>query len=217
MLIRLIGHFKNNPRSIDKMIAIKGLPEDWFFTEGPEGKELKKPWVPDVEKNIPHDIRSLCEPVYLTFRYPPIEKGQGWVTERKQVLGVQLDFMTQPGRELWEKIERYIEKTIPRDQRVPKPVLLAKDPHSPFETYEAKRDESNHLYLEPSEIPELDMRPFVKKAEPDTARIQEEEKRPEIEKVNVANFKCDRCDYSHHSKQGIRMHTMKKHPEPVGA
>src|SRR5689334_13813805 len=121
MLIRIVGHFRNNPRSIDKMIAIKGLPEEWLFREGANGKELAHPWKPDIDKNIPYDIRHLCEPMHLTFRYPPVERGANWVIEDRNVLGLVIDFNTEPGREMWEQVERYLEGTVPRDMRVPEP------------------------------------------------------------------------------------------------
>ena len=76
MLLRICDHFRNNPKRIDKLIAIKGLPDEWLFTDREEGRELRKPWQADIEANIPEHIRALCEPIYVNFRYSPIEKGQ---------------------------------------------------------------------------------------------------------------------------------------------
>lgn len=231
MLIRLIGHFKNNPKHVDKMIAIKGLPEEWIFREGPNGKELAHPWKADVDANIPLDIRRFCEPTYLTFRFPPIEKGANWVIDHKQILGIVLNYMTQPGKEMWDQVERLLEGTVPRDMRVPQPVVLAKDEHGPFETYLPKRDSANHLYLEPCEIPEIDLRPYLAPKTRETkpeVRLDSPPPLPESKEtpdstpnpvsLPETSFKCESCDYTHRSKQGIRMHVVKKHPkkEKVG-
>lgn len=222
MLIRIVGHFKNNPRNIDKMIAIKGLPEDFIFRDGPNGKELVHPWKPDIDKNIPYEIRHLCEPIQITFRYPPVERGANWVIESRQVKGLLIDYMTEPGREMWDKVERFVEGTLPRYEPVPVPVLLAKDPHSPFQTYMPKRDAMNHLELHESPIPEIDLRPYVNERE---ALIQKQQTAmrvdlpapepapttPEPEVPSAPEFKCDQCDYIHKSQRGIRMHTLKRH------
>ncbi len=167
MLIRIADHFHNNPKRIDKLIAIKGLPEDWIFKKTEEGVELKKPWVADIDANIPHDIRHVCEPMYVNFRYSPITKGEKEIIDRRQILGIKIDYNTEPGREMWEQVERFIEESIPRDVRVPVPVLCAKDERSGFETYTPKRNSRNSLELHPAPVPEIDLTRYVPvKAEP---------------------------------------------------
>jgi hypothetical protein len=221
MLIRLVSHAAGNPKHIDKMIAIKGLPEEWIFRKTDIGTELAPPWKADNEQNIPFDIRHLCEPTYVTFRFAPIEKGQSPVIDHRQILGVVLDHNTEPGREMWERISRFLEGTIPRTERVPEPVLLAKDEHSPFETYMSKRSSTGSIYLEPSPIPEIDLRPYLKPKEtklevflpsnpPSPVKI-EKSSSPSI-------FKCEHCEYTHWSPRGVRMHTVKRHSlkEKVG-
>jgi hypothetical protein len=220
-LIRLVSHFPLNPKHIDKMIAIKGLPKEWIF-RGEAGDELIPPWKPDNPQNIPLDIRHLCEPTYITVKYAPVERGVNGVIERKQMLGLVLDFMTEPGRELWEKIERFIEGTLPRTERVPIPVLLAKDEHAPFETHIPRKAANGSIYLEPSPIPLIDLTPYLQPVA--VAEVVVEvpptpPSPPETPKPQPEEFKCSKCDYKHRSKQGIRMHEMKKHPikEKVGA
>lgn len=168
MLIRLAGHFINNPNHIDKLICIKGLPEEWVFRKTKHGKELMPPWQPDVDANIPKDIRELCEPTEITVVFPPIEKGRDSVIEQRTILGLKFEFMTEPGRELWEKIERYMEKMTPRDLRVPEPALVAPDQKSGFNPHIARRTVRGSLELFPTEIPVVDLRLPVASAEVST-------------------------------------------------
>lgn len=218
MLYRIVDHFQNNPKRIDKLIAIKGIPEEWLFREGPEGKELKRPWEPDVEKNIPMDIRHLCEPTYVVFRYPPVQAGGKEIIEKRQIIGLRIDYNSEPGRQLWEDIERFVEESTPRNERVPSPVLCAKDERSAFETYAAKRNTRGSLELTPSAVPMVDLTKYIevkieKKVEPILIQPDNLETPP-----MVGEYKCEECDYRHRSKQGIRMHKTKKHPikEKVG-
>jgi C2H2-type zinc finger protein len=212
MLIRLVGHFKNNPKHIDKLIAIKGLPKEWIFREGTEGKELMRPWTADVDKNIPSDIRQFCEPEYITFRYPPVERGAKEIIEHKKILGVCLDYMTEPGRELWEKIERYVEGTIPRNERIPVPVVCSKDEHSPFETFEPKRSSAtNSLVFEPypapgeNGVPEIDLNSYLPVAPVAAA--------PVAQIATVSTLACDQCSKVFDKIKALTMHKMKAHPK----
>lgn len=219
MLLRIIDHFRDNPKRIDKLIAIKGLPEEWFFHKGPEGTELKKPWKPDIEANIPMDIRHLCEPMYLTFRFPSIDASRKEFIERRQVIGFRIDYNSEPGREMWDQVERYIEESIPRNERVPIPVVCAKDERSAFETYTPRRTATRALELVPSPIPMLDLTRYsvkvVEVIEP-ISPPEEEKVTPPVEKsapqAATMKFKCPECEYEHVSKRGVAMHKMKRHP-----
>lgn len=164
MLIRIADHFKNNPKRIDKLIAIKGLPDEWFFRDTPEGRELKKPWAADVDANIPHDIRHLCDPIYINFRYSPITKGEKEIIDRRQILGVKIDYNSEPGREMWDQVERYLEESIPRHERIPVPVVCAKDERSAFETYRPRRSSTGSLQFEPAPVPEVDLTKYMQVA-----------------------------------------------------
>jgi hypothetical protein len=213
MLIRIVDHFKDNPKRIDKLIAIKGLPEDWFFRESPEGKELKRPWEPDIDKNIPHDIRHLCEPMYIVRRYAPLNANTSGVTEKSQILGVRIDYNSEPGRQLWDDIERYVEESLPRSERIPVPVVCARDERSAFETYTPRRTSRGALEMVPSDVPMVDLTKYVE--------VRMETKVPEAIPAQIVaepvikpvDFKCETCEYTHKSKQGIRMHTLKRHPK----
>lgn len=216
MLFRIVDHFRDNPKRIDKLIAIKGLPREWIFQDTPDGHVmLKRPWEPDIDKNIPYDIRHLCEPVYVTFKYSPIEKGSPGVTEMKQVLGLKIDYNSEPGREMWDRVERFVEETIPRDERIPKPVVCAKDERSPFETYMPRRTQTGSLQFEPHDVPNVDLTRYtVKTGAPEPVIPPTRIEAAKTESTPPASdFKCDKCDYRHKSKAGIRMHAMKRHPQ----
>lgn len=229
-LIRIADHFKLNPKRIDKLIAIKGLPDEWLYRETPEGRELKKPWMADVDANIPHDIRHLCEPMYINFRYSPITKGEKEIIDRRQILGLKIDYNTEPGREMWDQVERYLEESIPRNERIPIPVVCAKDERSVFETYRPRRNAGGSLEFVPSPIPEIDLTKYRDRIEKEAMSIPSPEvihpktsvvppvesvqtQPPSTKESEVTNFKCKTCDYKHPSKQGIRMHTIKRHPK----
>lgn len=222
MLIRVADHFKLNPKRIDKLIAIKGLPDEWLYRDTPEGRELKKPWVADIDANIPHDIRHLCEPMYINFRYSPITKGEKEIIDRRQILGIKIDYNTEPGREMWDQVERYLEESIPRNERIPIPVVCAKDERSAFETYRPRRNAGGSLEFIPSPVPEIDLTKYLEPALSPAASlptpivvppIQPIAESPTTKEPQATNFKCEECDYEHRSPRGIRMHKMKRHPK----
>lgn len=231
MLIRLTAHHLENPQHIDKLICIKGLPEDWFFRDNGRGMELAPPWKPDVTENIPTQIRHLCDVRQVVFYYPPIEKGRDGIIESKPVYAMKLDFGTEPGRQMWAKVERYLEKTIPRDVEVARPVLCAKDLKSPFETYLATRRRTGGMELEPMDVPVIDLTLYnaPKPISPLVAALPPAPPTKIVAATVPATaptappadtlLKCEECDYTHTKKQAIRMHTMKRHPklEKVGA
>lgn len=221
-LIRICDHFRNNPKRIDKLIAIKGLPDEWLYRETDEGRELRKPWQADIDANIPHEIRHLCEPMYVNFRYSPINKGEKEIIDRRQILGVKLDYNSEPGREMWDQVERYLEESIPRNERIPVPVVCSKDERSAFETYEPRRNAMGSLQFHPKEVPLVDLTKYVQveskpvlpsvvNAPPLTTPV--DTKQQESTPPQTVKFKCEECDYEHSSKQGIRMHKVKRHPK----
>ena len=209
-LIRLAGHFIDNPNHIDKLISIKGLPKEWFFRPSKfGGEELVPPWKPDVEANIPHSIRHLCEEMDITVPFPPIEKGRDSVVDKIKIIGLKLDFTSGPGQEMWEKIERYLDRMTPRDQRVPKPVLCAPNQKAEFSPHEARRTVRGSLELRPCEIPDVDLRESVT-AKSVTAVVQEVaqvivEKPPVIE--------CKPCNkiFSHQKYMDLHLNKSKAH------
>lgn len=213
MLIRLVDHFRDNPKRIDKLIAVKGIPEDWMFREGDSGKELKRPWEPDIDANIPQEIRHLCEPMYVVRRYPPLNNQSKEVIEKRQILGIRLDYNSEPGRQLWDDIERYIEESMPRNERIPVPVLCARDERSAFDTYTPRRTARGGLELVPSPVPMVDLTKYPQMVATAVERV-ELNPLPATEtqtaKQNV-EFKCKECDYHNASQRGISMHVMKRH------
>lgn len=233
-LIRICDHFRNNPKRIDKLIALKGLPEEWFFRETPEGRELKAPWKPDIDANIPYDVRPLCEPMYIVFRYPPIEKGAKEVIEKRQVLGFKIDYNTEPGREMWDQVERYIEESTPRGERIPDPVVCSRDERSAFETFRTYRNSRGSLEFASSPVPLVDLNRYkelvlspvavqtLSPASPSVAVITPAVlvPQPPSAQSQVDLFICETCSVQFGKAQALRMHNVKKHPkvkETVGA
>lgn len=222
MLIRIADHFRNNPKRIDKLIAIKGLPEEWLYRETPEGRELRKPWQPDIAENIPTDIRHLCEPMYVNFRYSPIERGQKEILDRRQILGLKIDYNTEPGREMWDQVERYVEETIPRNERVPQPVVCAKDERSAFETYTPRRTAAGSLQFVPAPVPEVDLTKYsistpVVSPPSIAVAVLPADSLPQPSSVTApqaTSFVCEHCSASFGKAQALRMHKTKKHPKP---
>lgn len=226
MLIRLCGHYLNNPNHIDKLISIKGLPDSWFFRVSKYGgRELIHPWEPDVEANIPESIRHLCEPTEIIKIFPPIEKGRESVIDKFTILGVRFNFMSQPGQELWDKIERYLERMTPRDERIPAPALVAPNHLAAFDPHAVRKTVRGSLELFKSEIPNVDLtRPYIEPIAPRaevqapviaTAVAAPVAPQPVAVQAPVIH-KCD-CGKQFDKEQGLRMHKMKAHPkQPVG-
>lgn len=207
-LIRICDHFRNNPKRIDKLIAIKGLPEDWLYRETEEGRELRKPWQADVDANIPHEIRHLCEPMYINFRYSPITKGEKEIIDRRQVLGLKIDYNTEPGREMWDQVERYVEETVPRNERVPVPVCCAKDERSGFETYEPRRNAMGSLQFHPKEVPLVDLTKYAQPIIPSvTSPLPPVEATQQaIAPLQAVTFVCAECDREFKSQLALNIH-----------
>lgn len=215
MLIRLTGHFLKNPQHIDKLICVKGLPDDWVFRKRLDGrKELAKPWEPDIDANIPVQVRHLCEPIDIVQYFSPIEKGKDGITDERRILGVRLNFMSEPGRDMWARVERYIDESTPRDAKIPEPVLVAKDQKSPFETYLPRKRVTGGVELVPSEVPVVDLRPPAK---PVIVPVTKAEPAPVVitpaEQAIPDMFKCGECSYESEKPQAIRMHRVKRHPK----
>jgi len=222
MLIRLCGHHIDNPNHIDKLICIKGLPDEWFFRNGKYGRELIRPWQPDVEENIPKDIRHLCDPIEFVQVFPPIEKGRESVVDKVVAIGLRFDYLTEAGMTMWDKIERYLERTVPRDQMVPKPVLVAPNQKSLFDPHEARRSSRGSLELRKAEIPVIDLRPQEPAVPVVVPTIQVQ---PPVQtttaapaatstftRVDPTMVRCEPCGKDF-NERGLRMHNMKKHPE----
>lgn len=225
MLIRLAGHFIDNPAHIDKLICIKGLPEEWFFRENKkyQGKELIAPWLPDIESNIPQSIRHLCDTLEVIRIFPPIEKGREYIVDRFNIIGVRFDYMTESGQTTWDKIERYLERMVPRDQMVPKPVLVAPNQKSEFNPHEARRTTRGSLEFRPAEVPMIDLGireettlvipSSVSMTTSQSASVVLTEEKPKKEPKEV--FKCDECDKKFKKDGFLRLHKLRGHPKEV--
>lgn len=232
MLIRLMGHHINNPHHIDKLICIKGLPEDWFFRESKYGgKELIRPWLPEIEVNVPSYIRHMCDVQKITVYHAPIDSNHQPVIDKDiPIIGVRLEFNTQPGQEMWDKIERYLDRVTPRDQQVPVPVMVAKDHKgdglTAFAPHVGRKNVRGSLEVMPAEIPVVDFRKTIEEPQVVTQPllhveqsvsqplplIVQEQKQPEI-------FKCVKCERNFKNEAGLKIHKgrCKGAPVDVGA
>ena len=214
MLIRIAGHYPMNPKHIDKLICIKGLPEEWIFKDSVYGgKELVKPWIPDIDENIPKEIRHLCDPVEITIYTAPINSERKPVIDKRTILGIKFEYGTNPGQELWDKIERYLDRMTPRDQKVPVPVLVAPDHKSSFSPHISMKNPRGALELFPAEIPVVDLR----KEEPKPVEIEDPKpivSRPVIEQVKVVPdkvFLCSGCNKEFKNDLGLEIHNRRMH------
>lgn len=213
MLIRLCGHFINNSQHIDKMICINGLPDDWVFKTRTDGlKELAPPFTADIPENIPKQIRNLCTPTDVVKYFPPIEKGREGVLDSMTILGVRLDYMTEAGRSMWVRIQRYMDDCLPRHAKVPEPVIVAKDQKSPFETYSVSRPIGGGIEMKPADIPVVDL--DIPPVPPDRPSPPIVASSPTPQQAEPS-FKCPECDFTHLKKQGVSMHRVKKHPKII--
>lgn len=205
------------------MIIINGLPNDWFFkpsVRNPGSKELVHPWQIFEEINIPRDIRHLCEEHQVTFVFPPIEKGGNYTIDTKRILGLKFDFMTEAGQVLWEKIEKYVDATVPRDQRVPDPVLMAPNHRASYAPHAARRTVRGSLEMVPSEVPVINLVsvvPFYSSITTTTAAVPVA---PVVEQVNgrkkrkaeqLVDVKCEICAKQFNKQSAIRMHMVSVH------
>lgn len=224
MLIRLVGHFIENPGRIDKLICIRGLPEEWFFRPSRfGGKELIKPWEPEVEANIPRDCKDLCDAVEITQVFAPVEKGRDYIVDKRIILGVRFDYVTEQGQTMWDQIERYLERTVPRDKMVPKPVLVAPDHKSAYSPHEARRTVRGSLELRPVDgIPVIDLRPQITETGPAIpvlpAVIATPVIMPTVKSPTPTTWQCKQCPKTFLKKQALKMHVMRGHAkkEAVG-
>ena len=226
VLIRLCGHFKDNPNHIDKLIFINGLPEDWFFRKSirnPGGKELVRPWEAEIDVNVPRDLKPLCEEHEVTYVFPPVEKGGSYTVDVRKIIGLKFDYMSEPGQVLWEKIERYLDSMTPRDQKVPEPVLVAPNHKSSFDPHAARRTVRGSLELYKTEIPVVNLTPVQPTIITTTSNVIQEPIKPMIviqkngrkarKPEELGNFKCEveGCPKEFTKKSALRMHLISGH------
>lgn len=141
--------------------------------------------------------------------------------EKKKILGVRIDYNSEPGRQMWDDIERFVEESMPRNERIPVPVICAKDEHAAFETYMPRRTARGSLELVPAPVPFVDLTKYIpEKVQPVIPSVAEVEKTGAISQPVVpqpveardpSKFKCENCSFTHYSPNGLRMHRMKKH------
>ena len=227
MLIRICSHPVLNPHLIDKLIVVKGLPYEWTFKKVPQGDQLLPPWEPDVDANIPKEVRALTEPITYCKWFPDIrhyDQTYKGFWDTRTVYGLRLDYGYGPGQEMWNKIEDYIEGTIPRNEKMPVPVMVAPDQKATFSPVIARKSErGGGIQMISAEVPVIDLTKYlapvqVVVAAPIIAPTVTVSSQPEpvtkIETVVSENkgFVCNECAYATPKIKALRMHKMQKHP-----
>lgn len=204
MLIRIVSHFtKANKHGIDELIRIDGLPDDMMFTRRNGKVYLKSPWEKDIDVNIPKNIRGACNPMDISEDLPR-EKNEvsgNWQnpTDTRTVLGVKLNLDIQPGLEMWKRIQRILEHSVPRDMKIPVPRPVAPDQKENFD-------------LEESDIPVVIIDSSEKVEVPVPVAV--------VEEVKKTIFTCGICSKEFNAQRGLWMHERKKRHkvnDPVAA
>lgn len=215
MLIRIAAHPRNNPRLIDKMIVIKGIPYDWIFKKVERGDQLLKPWEPDVDANIPNHIRHLCTPITFVQWFPPINtdrRNYDGFWDKRTCFGLKLEYSYGPGRDMWDKIEDLIDRSLSRFEKMPDAVVVAKDQKSPFETFLIKKSDKGTEMIA-SEIPVVDLRRETEIVTLVTPSMTTAVEVPIVNTVTeVKGSKCE-CGKVFEKERAMRMHKMKAHPK----
>lgn len=212
MLIRLGSHHKKNSNLFDKVIDIKGLPDSMFFKEESgklyideyddeghlkfihqKGTTLKQPWTADIPENFPKDVLQKFS-INKKIFYLDVFKAEGRGVERILVplpplVGVQLDYQTAPGQDLWDQIERILERETPRDKKVPEPIVVG---------------DRSGWKIGVDDIPSV----VLVSTEP----LPVVPKELIIPTIGKTQYHCDQCEKIYDNAQAIRMHKMKKHP-----
>jgi hypothetical protein len=210
VLFRIISHFhKKNTHGIDELIRIDNFPDELMFRREGTKTFLVYPFERDIDANIPKDIREHCTPTDITENLPR-EKNEStgqWQTpvDIIRILGVRLNLDSTPGMEMWQKIQRILDKDTPRDQRVPEPAVVAPDMKSPFA-------------LEAKDIPVVTLRTEIKVAPVIAVPFNP----PKVEEVvDEQLFVCGVCKKEFKAQRGLWMHERKtRHKvkeEPVAA
>lgn len=209
-LIRLVSHHVNNPTMIDKLIFIEGLPDDMFFAKAKgkhvldefdnEGKmkeefisveTVKEPWEADVEANYPKEI--LAKFGIDREIYTKIDRN---VVGPSKVRAFKIDYQTGPGEDMWKHIERILDRETPRDRKIPVPAIVGDR-----RDWQLDVDDVPAVTLAPTAtpIPVVPPPPLIVAGKHD-----------QVKQV----FNCELCTREPFiSKQALRMHNMKKHPE----
>ena len=211
-MLRIVSHFhKQNTHGIDELIRIDGLPDDMMFRRKDGKVYLQSPWERDVDANIPKDIREHCTPIDITEDLPR-EKNEAtgvWQipSDTVRILGVKLNLDSTPGMEMWRKLERIIESGTPREQRIPRPAVVAPDQKSPF-------------FLEAKDIPVVILKSEVVTTTATAVSAPFNPPKIDVEVSPPQMFECGECKKEFSAQRGLWMHERKmrhKSKEPVVA
>lgn len=200
MLIRVCAHFrKANMHGIDEMIRIDGLPDDLMFRFKDGKRYLRSPWEPDLDVNIPHDVREHCAPVDITIDLPR-EKNEAtgvWQepSDTKRILGVRIQLDNNPGAEMWKQVERILDRGTSRDQRIPVPAPVAPNQKDPFS-------------LEAKDLPVVILRP-ENQTMPVTVSTAPPAQFKAEEPPRDDSFACGVCNKAFGQQRGLWMHERK--------
>ena len=112
-----------------------------------------------------------------------------------------IDWNIRIQEDRWEEIKKYVKTHAPVDMRLPDKLEDLAVPLA--------KDKLEAVSLEPEDMPVIPLSPDISLVKPSGEPV---EKTSEIKM-----YKCEEkdCGREFDDKRGIRMHRMKKHPEPV--
>lgn len=186
-ILRLIG-------MPDKMIGFDELPEDLLSDlEMQNEKSLPRywrDWIGERERVI--KIKSYVDPMTkkLIECEPIREKGSYTWT---------VDWEINSNQEAWSKIVSYTRQNVKEGFRL---LDRLEDMAKPMST-----NVSESITLEPEDILIIPLKSIEKPKEEGISPVAEAPKEQE--------FKCPDCEKPFSSKQAVRLHRTKKHPEKV--
>lgn len=176
----------------DKVIAFDELPEDLLAgLEMCDCSRLPKEWrdfigIREKITRIPPDRDPLTGQVR---RYEPIvQKGP---------YAFLVDRELNQDKDRWQEIKSYVMRNAPKDFRLKDNLDDMAKPMG--------RDANSEFDLEVQDVVVIPLQKVSEPSEPEAATVSLSPK--EI-------FKCADCEKEFTAKQGLKMHRMKRHPEP---
>lgn len=190
----------------DKVIAFDSLPKEYLEgLEMHDCSKLGRAWrdfVGKVERIT--QVKPELDPITRQVRTFPVIKETA-------PFAYLIDWETNHDKERWGEIVEYVRKNAPVTwkqtgsdgaevsikmmddlEKMAKP--LGRDAHS-------------EATLEPEDVYVVPLAKIVEEKDVETSTVE----------VISTEFKCNQCERSFDSKQGILVHKRKKHPEPVAA
>lgn len=194
MLIRLISHPTDNPLHIDKLIYVEGLPDKMVFDTRNGRKLLREPWKMDPVENLPKSIRDAFEPITVTVHTPAFAAPNGEkypaLDDDMEVWALQLDYQNGQGESTWKQIERMIDMSTPRDERLPVPAVVA-------------QNRIENFSLQAEDVPRVS---FLKKEESPVTESRADAVDDKKVEMKGTGLRCPVCNKTFDRDAQMRMH-----------